>query len=346
MSRNWDANPKQFWLNDLSEDVPPFACLELKVASNTATEVVEDEELQWNVKKPTADATANTVVFNGPLEVVDEASGEMQVVHLKRCLVDTSANTPEVGDELGPVDGEYYLGEGSGFVFQGLDASEAYVDGDIKSAWVVPGVSNGVRLVKLQADYDGTAAVPADWIRRTDKSTSRGVLSVWGQPYTGGDLMNGAEAGYETEVARVDGEWMQVPGACIDTSGVQPGTTAPAAQSSFSQQNGTAFSEVFDNDDASMDIAVASVTNKATGALVHANVTTALTTLGLSQATTDKGSGAGNNRLTISGMLANLPGTYILKITSVQARAAFSPLFSAEFSDARTATTFIEVTIT
>lgn len=140
------------WLpyrNDSAETVPPFGVLRL---TGRATSGSGNNQVSFlTADKPDSDTEADPlsglVAINGPLSVA--AGGYGQCTQDWPAQVRQNGTTSTTGDEIGPVDGEWYFdatGKGFSRISSGITLASGVV-----AVWASPKGGDGVRLAKLTA---------------------------------------------------------------------------------------------------------------------------------------------------------------------------------------------------
>lgn len=148
------TNPYDSWnsrrpfirvLNTESEEVPPFACMELSYTSNDCTEVV-DGELHWKIKKPTVEAriNPNRVLINSGTKIAANGLGISYADEVRTLVFADITTAPSPNQCLAPVAGQWYCARADLPVleFLTLDAGGAYVVSSTqRTVWVTKTLS-------------------------------------------------------------------------------------------------------------------------------------------------------------------------------------------------------------
>ena len=164
------------WLpyrNDSAETVPPFGVLRL---TGRATSGSGNNQVSFlTADKPDADTEADPlsglVAINGPLSVA--AGGYGQCTQDWPAQVRQDGTTSTTGDEIGPVDGEWYFdatGKGFSRISSGITLASGVV-----AVWASPKGGDGVRLAKLTAT---ASAAGTDRLSALPLSSTTGALHL------------------------------------------------------------------------------------------------------------------------------------------------------------------------
>lgn len=157
-----DQSERLAWLNSSGETIPAFACVKLFS--------YDDATNQFQADKP--DGSPGLYYANGPATVAtDKYSGSGMWNLPRRCLLDD--DTYEVGDEVGPVSGQWGMGsDGSGWlVLRPPNADKEAV------VQVMGGGGSGIRhgIVNEVIGCGYYRIELSDWIGETPDSGNCGV---------------------------------------------------------------------------------------------------------------------------------------------------------------------------
>lgn len=170
LNRNWQSQVAKINIKNVSgETIPPYACCELDYDVDGSATEMDGDEIVFRVTKPTTEGAADSarIVFNSAGKIQDEHIGIAVICPLVQALWDY-ATDPEIGQSCGATDGEWFLSSGgTGFKIKSIDATEAYIDGDVKTIFAEAAGGGGVKHV-----YAPSGGIPAaSWNSDTEKMT-------------------------------------------------------------------------------------------------------------------------------------------------------------------------------
>lgn len=157
--------------NKSGEEIPPFACMELDLTSNSAIEESAGDVIV-RVKKPTSSGVDSPalLVFNSYRAIADDDYGwaVLDPVFLAYWKED-GAGTPLAGSEIGAKAGEWFLtAAADGFSVKSFDSSQAYYVSATEQALLVErtggsgGAGKTLYRFTLNEDMGNTTANQAD----------------------------------------------------------------------------------------------------------------------------------------------------------------------------------------
>lgn len=130
--RTWqDTDRKIAFFNDSGEEIPPFACMELKFdfESGKSAMDVDSPDVFLVVQKPTAAGARypGLLIFNTGTPIANQRYGSATLSPVALAFFNDGDGTPDVGEDVGAKAGQWYVtAKGKGFKLKTFDSGQAY----------------------------------------------------------------------------------------------------------------------------------------------------------------------------------------------------------------------------